>query len=293
MQPGDILVLENLRFEPGEKAGDEAFGRALAQLGDYYVNDAFGTAHRADASIAVVPRFLPAYAGRLMARELQVLGGLLAAPKRPYWAIVGGAKVSDKVGLLGRLLDQVDGLVIGGGMANTFLTAQGFRLGLSKVEAEAVATARTLLDQAHARQVRILLPDDLVLATAFSADAPHRVAAPDQVRADEMALDIGPHSVQTILQALQSAQTVFWNGPMGVFEWDAFSHGTLDLARGLASLSATVVVGGGDSVAAVSKAGVSDRLSHISTGGGATLQLLEGKVLPGVQALVDSAQRGA
>jgi len=288
LEPGHVLVLENLRFEPGEKSGDRAFAEQLASYGEIYVNDAFGAVHRPDASVSQLPAILPGYAGRLLAREVEVLEELLGHPTRPYWAIVGGSKVSDKVRLLGRLIDQVDGLVIGGGMANTFLVAQGYQLGASKVEQDAVELAHQLLKQAESRQVPVILPRDLVVATGFRPDAPHRTASPDAVLAEEMALDVGPETVADVLQTLKSARTVFWNGPMGVFEWEAFSQGTLAVARGLAELDATVVVGGGDSVAAVTKAGVKDRLTHISTGGGATLELLEGKQLPGLEALKTS-----
>lgn len=284
--PGEVLVLENLRFDPREKANDPEFSRQLASLADLYVNDAFGTAHRKDASIVGVPQYIPSYVGRLMERELHALGEILGNPARPYWAIIGGAKVSDKVTLLTRLVGLADGLVIGGGMANTFLAAQGYRLGASKVEPEAVQVAREILDEARSRNVSIVLPVDLVVATAFQEDAPNRVTTPDRVQEDEMALDVGPRSVEAIETALSEAKTVLWNGPMGVFEWERFAGGTLGVARILAEIPAAVVVGGGDSVAAASKAGVKDRLTHVSTGGGATLEFLEGKVLPGIEVLL-------
>ncbi|MDA8193607.1 MAG: phosphoglycerate kinase [Thermaerobacter sp.] len=289
---GELLLIENLRFEAGEKRNDPAFAARLAALGDLYVNDAFGTAHRADASVVGVPGILPAYAGRLLEQELDALGQILGQPERPYWAVVGGAKVSDKVGLLRRLLELADGMAIGGGMANTFLAAQGIALGSSKVEPEAVAVAGEILQAAWQRGRPLLLPVDVVVASAFRADASWRIADTHQVAPGEMALDIGPESVKRYLAALAAARTVLWNGPMGVFEWEAFAGGTLAMARGLADLTARTVIGGGDSVAAVSKAGVTDRMAHVSTGGGATLEFLEGKPLPGVQALTRWGQAG-
>ncbi|CAB1129720.1 phosphoglycerate kinase [Candidatus Hydrogenisulfobacillus filiaventi] len=284
--PGHVLMVENLRFEPGETKNDPVFAERLSELGEYYVNDAFGTVHRAHASIVGVPSFIPGAAGFLLERELRALTALRDHPERPYWAIIGGAKVKDKVGLLVRLAEVADGLVIGGGMANTFLAAQGHNLGASRVEAEALDTARDILDRAEKAGIPVVLPQDVVAATAFAADAPHRVAALDDLRPDEMALDVGPATVSAITRALAGARTVFWNGPLGVFEFDAFAQGTMAVARMLADLDATVVVGGGDSLAAVHKAGVVDRISHASTGGGASLEFLEGKVLPGVQALM-------
>lgn len=285
LQGGQVLMLENVRFDPRETKNDPGLAKELAKLADAFVLDAFGSAHRAHASVVGVAEYLPSAAGRLMEAELNGLGGILGNPERPYWTIIGGAKVSDKVALLDRFVAEADGLVIGGGMANTFLVAQGYNLGASKVEAEAVAKAKTLLEAAAKRGTTLILPVDLVVAESFAADAAHRVAAPDGVRANEMALDIGPKTVQQIREALAEAATVFWNGPMGVFEWDAFAQGTLEVARLLADTKAKVVVGGGDSVAAVAKAGVKDRLAHVSTGGGAALEFLEGKTLPGVAAL--------
>ncbi|MCL4352707.1 MAG: phosphoglycerate kinase [Firmicutes bacterium] len=290
MAPATILMLENLRFDPREKADDPGFSQMLAHLADYYVDDAFGTAHRASASMVGVPQYLPSYAGRLMERELTVLSEILGHPDRPYWAIIGGAKVSDKVTLLGNLLDQVDGLIIGGGMANTFLAAQGFFMGESKVEPEVLPTAQHLLAQAQAKNIPVILPSDLVVATEFRADAPHRVVAVGQLGDRDMALDLGPGTISQIEAQLAPARTVLWNGPMGVFEWDAFAGATMAVAHTLATLSAKVVVGGGDSVAAVHKAQVADKLTHVSTGGGATLEFLEGKTLPGVAALTHEGQ---
>lgn len=292
LKPGEVLVLENLRFDPKEKSNDPDFSDRLAGLADFYVNDAFGTAHRSHSSIVGVPQRLPGCAGRLMERELAALDGVLGHPDRPYWAIIGGAKVSDKVLLLDRLLDRVDGLVIGGGMANTFLVASGYQMGVSKVESEAVETARALIAKAKARHIRLVLPSDLVVTRAFSETAPFRVTSPDQVGEDEMALDVGPDTVRRVTDELKAARTVLWNGPMGVFEWDNFAQGTMNIARALAELDAKVVVGGGDSVAAVHKAGVKDRLTHVSTGGGAALEFLEGKVLPGIEVLTGEPEGG-
>lgn len=285
LPPGEVLVLENLRFDPGEKSNDQDFARALARLGDFYVDDAFGTAHRESASIVGVPTLLPSYAGKLLDHELSTLSQILLDPEKPYWIIVGGAKVSDKVGLLGQLLAKADGIVIGGGMANTFLAAAGYNMGASKVETDAEATVKELLDRAKGRGIPILLPIDVVVAKAFRADAKARVVAVDAVGPQEMALDLGPQSIHQIQDRIQSAKTVLWNGPMGVFEWEAFSQATMAVARTLSTIPAQVVVGGGDSVAAVRRAGVADDLTHVSTGGGATLEFLEGKTLPGVQAL--------
>lgn len=285
LQPGELLVLENLRFDPGESANDPELAKRLASFADLYVNDAFGTSHRQHASIVGVPQYLPAFAGELMAEELDHLDQVLARPARPYWAIIGGAKVSDKVKLLSRLLELVDGIVIGGGMANTFLAAQGHFMGASLVEEPVMPVARALLAQARERGIAMVLPTDVLVAREFRADAPYRVAPATDIHAGEMALDIGPATIDAIIEALAPAQTVLWNGPMGVFEFDAFAQGTIKVAQALAALNVSVVVGGGDSVAAVGKAGVKDRMTHISTGGGATLRYLEGEELPGIRAL--------
>lgn len=286
LRPGEVLVLENVRFDKREETNDREFARALANLADVYVNDAFGTAHRRHASIVGVSEFLPAYAGRLMETELRVLSEILSHPDRPYWGIIGGSKVSDKVLLLDRLLDSIDGLVIGGGMANTFLVAQGYNLGVSKVEESALSVAKEILQKAKSRDIPILLPTDVVVATAFREDALSRVVNIEDIRADEMALDVGPRTVKQVIDTLSTAKTVLWNGPMGVFEWDTFAQGTLGIARALAGFDAKVVVGGGDSAAAAKKASIKDQLTHVSTGGGATLEFLEGKILPGVQVLM-------
>ena len=287
MQDGDVLLLENLRFYPGEEKNDERFARRLADLGDVYVNDAFGAAHRAHASTHGVAEFLPAVAGFLMEKEINVLGQVLVKPERPFVAVIGGAKVTDKIGIIGNLLQKVDTLIIGGGMANTFLKATGKSMGKSLLEADKLDLARELMVRAQDRGVQLLLPVDLVVAPAVSPDAESRVVPVDDVPEDWMALDIGPQSVSLFAGALKDAATVIWNGPMGVFEMEPFAAGTLAVAKALAECPGTTIIGGGDSAAAVEKAGVADQITHISTGGGASLEFLEGKVLPGVAALLD------
>jgi len=289
LSPGEVVLLENTRFHPEERANDPAFAAQLAALGDLYVNDAFGTAHRAHASTEGVARVIrerggEAVAGFLMEKELKFLGEAVENPQRPFVAILGGAKISDKIGVIQRLLERCDRLLIGGGMANTFFKAMGFDMGESLVEEEAVETARALLEQGRSR---LVLPVDLVVADAFSEDAHTKVVAPDGVPAGWRALDIGPKTIATFESALSGARTVVWNGPMGVFEMAPFAKGTFGLAEVLAGLDATVVVGGGDTAAAVRRSGLADRFTHISTGGGASLEFLEGKTLPGVAALSD------
>ncbi len=285
MRPGDVLLLENLRFYPEEEANEPTFARQLASLADLYVNDAFGTAHRAHASTEGVAHYLPAVSGLLMAKEISFLGGALASPRRPFVAILGGAKVSDKIPVIENLLPQVDRLLLGGGMANTFLLAEGYDVGDSLVELNLADAARDLLGRGEGK---ILLPSDVVIADAFSAEAERQVVAADLVPAKWRIMDIGPQTVQRFAQALQGAHTVVWNGPMGVFELEPFATGTMAVAHVVADLpDATTIVGGGDSAAAVEAAGVAERISHISTGGGASLEFLEGKVLPGVAVLQD------
>jgi phosphoglycerate kinase len=286
LKRGDILLLENLRFHAEEEQNDPAFARALAALADVYVSDAFGTAHRAHASTAGVAAHVDtAVAGFLMQREVEVMGKALANPDRPFVAVIGGAKVSDKIMVLSNLLTKVDSLVIGGGMANTFLRAQGHGTGKSLVEAEKVDLARELLAQAEKRGVRVLLPSDLVVADAFSADAAHRVVPAEQIPEGWMALDIGPETSRRYAEAAREAMTVIWNGPMGVFEMAPFARGTMAVAQAVADSEGLTIVGGGDSVAAIEQAGLADRMTHVSTGGGASLEFLEGKVLPGVACL--------
>lgn len=284
MKPGDVLLLENLRFHPEEEANDLGFAKQLAALADIYVNDAFGAAHRAHASTEGVAHFLPAVAGFLMERELTFLGKALADPTRPFVAILGGAKVSDKIGVIENLLPKVDRLIVGGGMANTFLKALGYEVGASLVEEDKVELAKDLLQRAGKK---LMLPVDVVIADAFAADAQHQTVAVDKVLPGWRILDIGPESVKAFSAVLQKAKTVVWNGPMGVFEFPAFAAGTVAIAKCLADTEATTIIGGGDSAAAVEQAGVADKMTHISTGGGASLEFLEGRVLPGVAALQD------
>ena len=284
MKPGDVLLLENLRFHAEEEANDAGFAKKLASLADLYVNDAFGTAHRAHASTEGVTHYLPGVAGFLMERELNFLGKALAAPTRPFVAILGGAKVSDKIGVIENLLPKVDQLIVGGGMANTFLRAQGYEVGASLLEADKIELARDLLKRAGQK---LLLPVDVVVADDFKAEARHQTVAVNKVPAGWRILDIGPKSVEAFAPVLKKAKTVVWNGPMGVFEFPAFAAGTVAIAKALASTDATTIIGGGDSAAAVEQAGVADKITHISTGGGASLEFLEGKVLPGVAALQD------
>lgn len=285
LEPGSVLLLENVRFDPREEKNDPTLARALSELGDVYVNDAFGSAHRAHASTEAVAHLLPSAAGDLMVRELWALDEILGRPTHPYWVVVGGAKVSDKIGLLKALLPRADGMVVGGGMANTFLRAAGHDMGASKVEEEAVREAKGLMQDGERLHCPIVLPVDVVVATEFQESADARTVGVDDLGPEDMALDIGPKTVQAIEKALVKARTVFWNGPMGVFEWDRFRRGTDEVARILADLDARVVVGGGDSVSAVNQTGLADRLTHISTGGGAALEFLEGRDLPGVEAL--------
>ena len=287
LQPGQVLLLENLRFHPEEEKNDPAFAQQLAGLAAVYVNDAFGTAHRAHASTEGVARYLPAVAGFLMEKEISVIGAALAAPERPFVAIIGGAKVSDKIGVIENLLSKVDCLVIGGGMANTFLKARGFDMGKSLVEAERVELAAELIRRAAAAGVELLLPDDLVVAAEFKADAPARTVAADAVPADWLALDIGPATSARYSQRVAAAGTALWNGPMGVFEFPTFAAGTLALARAMSDCRGVSIVGGGDSVAAGEQMGLAEKMTHVSTGGGASLEFLEGKTLPGVACLQD------
>ena len=284
IQAGDVILLENTRFHPEEKANDPEFARQLAALADVYVNDAFGSAHRAHASTEGVTHYLLAVAGFLMEKELEFLGQAVENPEHPYVAILGGAKVSDKVGVIESLLKQCDRLLIGGGMANTFFKAMGFEVGDSLIEEEAVSVAQSLLKSAPGQ---LILPVDVVIADAFDNDANTRVVAPNEVTAGWRILDIGPKTVPTFESALGGARTVVWNGPLGVFEMDNFARGTFAVAEILANLDAVTIIGGGDSAAAVRQAGLVDRMTHVSTGGGASLEFLEGQALPGVVALAD------
>jgi phosphoglycerate kinase len=286
IKPGEVMLLENTRFYREEKKNDPEFSAKLAALGDIYVNDAFGSAHRAHASTAGVTATLrPAVAGFLMEKELAYLGGALANPVSPFLAIMGGAKISDKISVIENLLAKVDSLLIGGGMANTFFVAQGYSVGTSLVEEAAIDTAKTLLAE---YADKLVLPVDCVIAPEFKADAESKVVPVDEVPDGWMILDIGPATVAHFANRLAAAKTVIWNGPMGVFEFPKFAEGTFAVAKALASLTdATTIIGGGDSAAAAEQSGLADKMSHISTGGGASLEFLEGKVLPGVAALDD------
>lgn len=282
---GQILMLENTRFDPREEANDPSLAKEYAALGDVYVNDAFGAAHRAHASTTGIAAYIPAVAGFLMERELEALAGTLANPERPFITIIGGAKISDKIGVIENLLSKVDALLIGGGMANTFLLAQGYAMGDSLVESTSLDLAKRMIDLAAARGTKLLLPTDAVVADAFSPTANTMVVPVTDVKPGWRILDIGPATRAVYAAQIASAKTVIWNGPMGVFEMPAFAEGTRAVAQALADSSAKSIVGGGDSVAAIEQMGLADRVSHISTGGGASLELLEGRVLPGVDAL--------
>ena len=288
LKPGQVLLLENLRFHPEEEANDDGFARRLAALADVYVNDAFAAAHRAHASIAAITRHLqPAAAGLLMRRELEALGRILEAPARPLVAVLGGAKVSDKIALVEHLLARVDALVIGGGMAFTFLRALGHGVGKSLVEVDRVEMARATLEAARRRGVQIVLPVDAVVAGGLDSPSGRAVSVRD-IGAEQMGLDLGPLSVERFAAVLKNARTIVWNGPMGVFEKPAFATGTVALARAVAESGAFSVIGGGDTVAAVNQAGVAARIGYISTAGGAFLEFLEGRTLPGVDALTEA-----
>ena len=283
---GEVLLVENLRFEKGEKKNDPAFAAALAKLGDVYVDDAFGVAHRAHASVAGVPAILPAYAGLLLAGEVDTITGMLNDPARPFVAVLGGSKVSDKIGVIDALSEKVDVLLIGGGMCFTFMQAQGLPIGSSLVEPEWVERAGEMLDKAAERGCRIVLPLDYVVADKFAADAATQIVDKTAIPEGWMGLDIGPRSCELYASELAGAKTVFWNGPMGVFEMEAFAAGTRAVGQAIADNAAcTSVVGGGDSAAAVKKFGLESGMTFISTGGGASMELVEGKALPGVEAI--------
>src|SRR5690606_38022042 len=285
LRDGQVALLENLRFHAEEEANDELFAKELARLAEVYVNDAFGAAHRAHASVSALPKLMrEKAAGLLMEAELAALGKLKDDPPHPYVAVLGGAKVSDKIAVLEALRARVDTLVIGGAMANTFLAAQGRAMGKSLVEDDKLALARTILARAEERGVALLLPVDVVVAPSTD-DTSGRVVAVGELGAEDMALDIGPASVERFAEPMKGAKAVFWNGPMGLFENEAFAKGTLGVAQAIAASPGTTVVGGGDSVAAVQQAGLAERFGHVSTGGGASLELLEGRKLPGVEAL--------
>jgi phosphoglycerate kinase len=292
LKPGQVLMLENLRFHGEEEANDDEYAKTLASYGDVYVNDAFGTAHRAHASTVGVTKYLPAYAGLLMEAEIQALSNLLENVARPFAAVIGGAKVSGKLGVLNHLMDKVDTFVIGGGMANTFLVAKGHTVGKSLLERELVEEARQILEKAAKKGVQFVLPTDVVVAKEVTRGAEHKVVPVTKIPNSWSAVDIGPASIEAFKEALDPAKTVFWNGPLGVFEVPTFGDGTRAIARQLAAKAEqgnTVVVGGGDSVAAVEELGLTDKMSHISTGGGASLEFMEGRELPGISVLLDRA----
>ncbi|HEY7937360.1 MAG TPA: phosphoglycerate kinase [Candidatus Limnocylindrales bacterium] len=290
LRPGEALLLENLRFHAEEEANDPAFAKALASYGDIYVNDAFGTAHRAHASTVGITKFLPAYAGLLMEAEIKALSNLLEDPARPFFAVIGGAKVSGKIAVLEHLMDRVDGFIIGGGMANTFLLAQGKSVGKSLAEPDRVEEARRILAAADGKGVRIVLPVDVIVAKEVTQGTEYKTLSAEKIPASWHIVDVGRQTLALMEEALEPARTVFWNGPLGVFEIPSFAHGTNAIARYLADRAdagTTVVVGGGDSVAAVTQQGLAGRMTHISTGGGASLEFLEGRELPGIAVLLD------
>ena len=287
LQPGQIMLLENLRFEPGEEKNDPDFAKALADMAELYVSDAFGTVHRAHASTAGVAAYLPAVSGFLIQKELDIIGGALANPKRPLVAVLGGSKVSSKIGVINNLLELADTVIIGGGMAYTFAKAQGGEIGTSLLEPDWVDYASEMIQKAADKGVKLLLPVDSVCAAEFSADAAPEVYPAGKIPADKMGMDIGPETRTIYAEAVKDAGTVIWNGPMGVFEFPAFAAGTEAVAAALADSDAITIIGGGDSAAAVQQLGYADKMTHISTGGGASLEFMEGKELPGVAALLD------
>ena len=291
MKPGDVILLENLRFHEEEEKNDPAFAKQLAELGDVYVNDAFGSAHRAHASTEGLTKFISvSVAGYLMQKELDYLGGAIDNPKRPYLAILGGAKISGKIDVIMNLFSKVDSMIIGGGMAYTFYKAEGKEIGTSLLEAEKIDVAKQVLEKAKTSKMKLLFPVDVVVAKEFDNDSPSEVVSIDKMPSDKMGLDIGPESIKLFKEEILKSKTIVWNGPMGVFEMDNFAKGTNAVAEALVEATgkgAITVIGGGDSAAAIAKAGLADKVSHVSTGGGASLEFLEGKILPGVAALTD------
>ena len=289
MKPGDVVLLENVRFHKEEEANDDAFAAKLASLADVYVNDAFGAAHRAHASTEGIARFIPGVAGLLMQKEIEILGKALTDPVRPFVAILGGAKVSDKIGVIENLLAKADAIVIGGGMAYTFLKAKGYEVGKSILDSSRIEFAAEAMRKAAEAGVELALPGDIVVADAFSPDAQRKVVPADAIPADWEGLDIGPETRQRYAEIIAAAGTVVWNGPMGVFEMPPFAEGTIAVAKAMAESKAVTIVGGGDSAAACEQFGFADKMPHVSTGGGASLELLEGRRLPGVEALRDES----
>lgn len=288
LNDGDVVLLENVRFYPGEEKNDPELAKNFADLADIYVNDAFGAAHRAHASTEGIAKFLPAVAGFLMEKELEVLGKALSNPERPFTAIIGGAKVKDKIGVIDNLLEKVDNLIIGGGLAYTFVKAKGYEIGKSLLEEDKIDMAKSFMEKAEQKNVKFYMPVDVVVADDFSDSANKKVVSIDGIPADWEALDIGPKTIELYRDVVRESKLVIWNGPMGVFELDSFANGTKGVAAALADAPNTYsVIGGGDSAAAVEKFNLADKMSHISTGGGASLEFMEGKTLPGVAALND------
>ncbi len=282
LKDGEVLLLENVRFEPGETKNDPELSKKFASLADLYVNDAFGSCHRAHSSTAGVADYLPSAVGYLIQKEIQFIGGALENPKRPLVAVLGGAKVSDKIGVINNLIDKCDTIIIGGGMAYTFFKALGHSIGTSLLDAENVENAKSMIAKAHEKGVNFLLPVDNIIATDYAADATNMRIYSDSIPDGWMGLDIGPVTAELFAKSIQKAGTVIWNGPMGVSEWDNFAQGTIAVAKGIADSGAISIIGGGDSAAAITKLGFADKMSHISTGGGASLEFLEGKELPGI-----------
>lgn len=287
LKPGEIMLLQNLRYDIREEKNDPEFAKELASLADIYVSDAFGTVHRAHASTAGVAAYLPAYAGLLVLKELSVMGKALEEPARPFVAVLGGAKVSDKIGVINNLLSKADTIIIGGGMAYTFIKAMGYEIGKSLLEEDKLDYARSMIEKAKEKNVKLLLPVDTAVGSEFAPDCERKVVKVSEIPADWMGMDIGPETIKLFSDAVKSAATVVWNGPMGVFEFDAFAQGTETMAKALAESGAVTIVGGGDSAAAVEKLGYADKMTHISTGGGASLEFLEGLELPGVACLMN------
>ena len=287
LKDGDALLLENLRFHSGEEAGDASFVEALAILGDVFVNDAFATSHRAHASIVGITHHLPAVAGFLMEKELENLGGILENPAHPFASLLGGAKISDKVGMLENIMSKVDLLLIGGGMAATFLKAKAYEIGRSLIEADMIDTAARLMDKAGKTKTRLLLPNDVVVAAELSNEAETAIAPVENIPRDRKIVDIGPQTIDNFSKEVRNCRTVFWNGPLGIYEIPGFARGTRELAKSLASLEATTVIGGGSTAEAVNEMGLTDKMTFVSTGGGASLEFLGGEALPGVTVLLD------
>lgn len=287
MKEGDIVLLENVRFHKGEEKNDEELSKSFAKLADIYVNDAFGAAHRAHASTEGIAKYIPAVSGLLMEKELDVLGKALSNPERPFTAIIGGAKVKDKIGVIENLLDKVDHLIIGGGLSFTFTKAQGYSIGKSLLEEDKIELAQGFIEKAKEKGVQLHMPIDTVVANEFSKDAETKVVSIEDIPEDWMGLDIGPETAERYAEIIKQSKLIIWNGPMGVFEMDKFAHGTKTVAQAMAKTEGYTIIGGGDSAAAVEKFEVADQMNHISTGGGASLELMEGKQLPGIVALND------